>query len=118
MVFSVNWIFIKLSDVKMPSSCISYGIKDLMYLKQNTKFLPDRWGLKTSSASQSSLNEIVFRSQERSVKSQSGFFKKWLKLAMRFFPKSERIVFYCCWNTRILPALTRTSICLTQGQTT
>jgi hypothetical protein len=37
-------------------------IKDFMYLKRNTKFLPDRWGLKTSPASQSSLNEIVFRS--------------------------------------------------------
>jgi hypothetical protein len=35
--------------------------KDLMYLKRNTKFQPDRWGLKSSLASQSSLNEIVFR---------------------------------------------------------
>jgi hypothetical protein len=62
-----------------------------MYLKRITKFLPDQWGLKTSPASQSSLNEIVFRSHERSVKSlRSGFFKNWLKLAMRFFTKSER----------------------------
>jgi hypothetical protein len=50
--------------------CVSKAyIKDLMYLKRNTKFLPDRWGLKTSPASQSSLNEIVFRSHESLVKS-------------------------------------------------
>jgi hypothetical protein len=40
-----------------------------MYVKRNTKFLPDQWGLKTYPASQSSLNEIVFRSHERLVKS-------------------------------------------------
>jgi hypothetical protein len=34
------------------------------------------------------LNEIVFSSLERQITSQSGFFKKWLKLALRFFPKS------------------------------
>jgi hypothetical protein len=39
-----------------------------MYLKRNTKFLPDRWGLKTSLTSQSSLNELVFRSHKRSIK--------------------------------------------------
>jgi hypothetical protein len=74
-------------------------IKDVVYLKRNTKFQPGRWGLKTSPASQSSLNETVFRSHERSVKSlrKVDFFKKWLKLAMRFFPKSEKkflFVFY------------------------
>jgi hypothetical protein len=42
-----------------------------MYLKRNKKFLPDRWSLKTSPASQRSLNEIVFRSHERLVKSLS-----------------------------------------------
>jgi hypothetical protein len=49
--------------------CVSKAyIKNLMYLKRNTKFLPDRWGFKTPPASQSSLIEIIFRSHQRSVK--------------------------------------------------
>jgi hypothetical protein len=63
-----------------------------MYLKRDAKFLPDRWGLKTHPASHSSLNETVFRSHERSVKSllKMEFLKKWLKLAMRFSPKVNK----------------------------
>jgi hypothetical protein len=61
-------VFHKKNSIEL--ECVSKAyIEDLMYVKRNTKFLPDRWGLKTSPASQSSLNEIVFRSLERSVKS-------------------------------------------------
>jgi hypothetical protein len=84
-------VFHKENSIQL--ECVSKAyIKDSMYLNRNTKFLPDRWALKTPPDSQSSLNEIVFRGF-----SQSGFFKNWLKLAMRFFLKSERIfqfVFY------------------------
>jgi hypothetical protein len=83
---------IKESSIQL--ECVSKAyIKDLMYLKRNTKFLPDRWGLKTSPASQSSLNEIVFPFTRTfgQITSQRGFFEKWLKLALRFLPKSERI---------------------------
>jgi hypothetical protein len=61
-------VFYKKNTIQL--ECVSKAyIKDLMYLKRNTKFLPDQWSLKTPPASQSSLNEIVFRSHERSVKS-------------------------------------------------
>jgi hypothetical protein len=42
-------------------------------------------------------NRLPFRWTFGQITSQSGFSKKWLKLVMRFFPKSERIfliVFY------------------------
>jgi hypothetical protein len=78
-----------------------------MYLKRNTKFLPDRWGIKTLQASKNSLKEIVFRSHERSVKSlrKVDFSKKWLKLAMRFSPKVNEFfyLFSIGWNTAKLP---------------
>jgi hypothetical protein len=61
-------VFRKKNSIQLECVSMAY-IKDLMYLKRNTKFLPDRWGLKTPPVSQSSLNEIVFRSHERSVKS-------------------------------------------------
>jgi hypothetical protein len=61
-------VFHKKNSIQLECVSKTY-IKDLMYLKRNTKFLPDRWGLKTPLASQSSLNEIVFRSLERSIKS-------------------------------------------------
>jgi hypothetical protein len=52
-------VFHKKNSIQL--ECVSKAyIKDLMYLKRNTKFLPDRWGLKTPPASQSSLNENRF----------------------------------------------------------
>jgi hypothetical protein len=69
--------------------CVSKAyIEDLVYLKRNTKILPDRWGLKTPPAYQSSLNEIVFRSHERSVKSlRKVDFSKMVKVMYEFFPQ-------------------------------
>jgi hypothetical protein len=67
-------VFHKKNSVQL--ECVSKAyIKDLMYLKRNTKFLLDQWGL--SPASQSSLNEIGFTSQ-------SGFFKT-CKVGYAFF---------------------------------
>jgi hypothetical protein len=66
-------------------------IKDLMYLKRNTMFLPDRWGLKTPQASQSSLNEIVFRSHAnvRSNHFAKWIFQKMVKVGYAFFPQKR-----------------------------
>jgi hypothetical protein len=64
----VGWVDILVCSIKnsIPLECVSKAyIKDLMYVKRNTKFLPDRWGLRTSPTSQSSLNEIVFRSHAK-----------------------------------------------------
>jgi hypothetical protein len=81
--------------------CVSKAyIKDLMYLKRNTKFVPDRWGLKTPPASQSSLNEIVFRSHERSVKSiRNWIFQKMVKVNYAFFPqKWKNLIVMTIWS--------------------
>jgi hypothetical protein len=64
--------------------------KDLMYLKRNTKFQPDRWGLQTSLASQSSLNEIVFRrhkvTQTENVQTYENF-RRFLQKILEIYRK-------------------------------
>jgi hypothetical protein len=81
-------MFHKKNSIQLECVIKAYN-KDLMYLKRNTKFLPDWWGLKTTPASQSSLNEIVFRSHARSVKSlhKGDVSKIMVKVGFAFFPQ-------------------------------
>jgi hypothetical protein len=84
-------LFHKKNNIQLECVSKAYN-KDLIYLKRNTKFLSDRWGLKTSTASKGLLNEIVFRSHERSVKSLRKV--DWLCV---FSPKVNELIVMTIW---------------------
>jgi hypothetical protein len=62
-------------------------LKNLMYLKRNTKFLPDRWGLKTPPLKVRWTKSFSVHMNVRSNHFVKWIFQKMVKFSYAFFPQ-------------------------------